>query len=79
MGWSHIHVSCVKIWEQYLGSKESQTHTTPPAQDSSARYISPHNFWLQLLKPQAIPLKEPTHGLTYSDSLPLSSSTGVAA
>lgn len=23
------------------------THTSPPAQDSSARKISPHNFWLQ--------------------------------
>ena len=56
------------------------------AQDTSARKISPHNFWLQ--NPAgiesveedagAVPLGEPTHGLTYSDSLPLSSSTGVA-
>ena len=62
------------------------------AQGSSARKISPHNFWLQnskvvgglsqqkkLLDPQAVPLKEPTYGLTYSDSLPLRSSTWVAA
>ena len=33
----------------------------------------------KLLEPQAVPLKEPTHRLTYSDSLALSSSTGVAA
>ena len=61
----------------------------PPAQCSSARKISLHNFWLQkpegvlsveeTSEPQAVPLKEPTYGLTYSDSLLLSSSTRVAA
>ena len=49
----------------------------PPAQGSSARKISPYNFWLQkparsrwkkFLEPQTVPLKEPTHGFTYSDS-----------
>ena len=33
----------------------------------------------ELLEPQAVPLKECTHGLTYSDSLPLSFSARVAA
>ena len=27
------------------------------------------------MEPQAVPFKEPTHGLTYSDSLPLTSSS----
>ena len=50
-----------------------------PSPGSRARKISPHNFWMQnqqglsqwkkLLEPKADPLKEPTHGLTYSDSL----------
>ena len=35
--------------------------------------------WEKLLEPQAVPLNGPTHGLTYSDSLPLSCSNGVAA
>ena len=58
-----------------------------PAQDSGDK-VSPHNFWLQnkqgmsrwkkLLESQAV-LKKPTHGLTFSDILPLSSSTRVAA
>ena len=66
-----------------------QPHDRPPAQGSSARKISPHNFWLKkpagielwkkFLEPQAVPLKEPTHGLTYSDLLLLNSSIGVAA
>ena len=58
----------------------------PPAQGSSARKTSPHNFWLQkpvgikvsgrnCWSPKQFLLKEPTHGLTYSDSLPLSFST----
>ena len=51
------------------------------------------SWWKKVLEPQAVPLKEPKHGapglalaaakpaahITYSDSLPLSSSTGVAA
>ena len=43
---------CIKIWEGYLGSKESQPHTRSPAQGYSARKVSPHNFWLQ--KPTGI-------------------------
>ena len=49
-------------------------HQDPPAQGSSARKISPHNFWLQklagiesvekVLEPQEIPFKEATHRLT---------------
>ena len=60
----------------------------PPAPDSSAREISPHNCWLQKSVEIELEetsgalgssLKELIHGLTYSDSLPLSSSTRVAA
>ena len=61
----------------------------PVAQDSSDWKISPLNFQMQkpvgnwvvekLQESQAVPFKEPTHRLTYSDSLLLSSSTGVAA
>ena len=45
-----------KIWEVYLMSEESQTHTRPPAQDSSDRKVSPHNQqglsqWRMLLEP----------------------------
>ena len=35
-------------------------------------------WWKKLLEPQAVPLKEPTHRLSYSDVLSLSSSTMVA-
>ena len=35
--------------------------------------------WKKLLDPQAVPLKEPTHGLTYLDSLPLNFSNRVVA
>ena len=69
MDWSHIHMWWIKIWEGYIGREESQPHTMPSAQGSSARKISPHNFWLQkpagiesgekLLDPQAVPLKNP--------------------
>ena len=37
----------VKIQEGYLMSEESQPQTILPTQGSSARKISPHNFWLQ--------------------------------
>ena len=59
-------------------SWESQTHTRPPAQDSRARKVSPHNFWLQKLV--GIKLVEETAGApsTSSDSLPLSSSPRIA-
>ena len=80
---------CINIWEVCLRSKESSPTPGPLAQGSSARKIKPHHFWLQhqwgfsqwktLLECQAIPLKEPTHRLTYSVSLPLSSSTRAAA
>ena len=56
----------IKIREGYLGSGESQTHTRPPTQDSSARKINPHNFWLQ--KPVGIELVEETSGATRSSS-----------
>ena len=38
----------------------------PPAQDSSARKISPHNFWLQ--KPAGIESVEETAGTPSSSS-----------
>ena len=60
MGWSHIHMWWIKIWEGYLGNKESQPHTRTPSQGSSARKISPHNFWLQ--KPVGIESLEETSG-----------------
>ena len=37
----------IKIQEGYLGTEESQLYTRLPAQGSSAKKISPHNFWLQ--------------------------------
>ena len=37
----------LKIQEGYLRSEESQPTPGPLAQGSSARKISPHNFWLQ--------------------------------
>ena len=49
MGWSHICMWWIKIREGYLGSEESQSNTRPPVQGSSARKVSPHNFWLQKL------------------------------
>ena len=53
-------------------SEESQPHTSPPAQGSSARKISPHIFWLQHHQrlSQWKKLLEP-HKQTYLDSLPL--------
>ena len=84
MGWSLTHVWWIKIREGYLRSKEPSPITDCPAQGSSARKISPHNFWLQKSAgfesveetsgDQAVPLKEPTHepthGLTYSAQVP---------
>ena len=51
----------------------------PVATTSGCKNQQGWSQWNKLLEPQAVPLKEPTHGLTYSDSLPLSSSTRVAA
>ena len=88
-GWSHIHMWWIKIGKVISGATGPSPTSGPPDQDSSAKKLSPHQFWLQtqlglsqwkkLLDPQAVPLEEPTHGLTFSDSLPLSSSTRVAA
>ena len=68
-GWSHTHVWWIKIQEGHLRSD---------IPGSSARKVSPHNCYCKnqwglsqgkkLLEPQAVPLKEPTHRLTYSDS-----------
>ena len=71
-------------------SEESQPHTRTSSpgfqcqEDKSPQLLaaktsrdglSGRNFWSTK---QAVPLKEPTHGLTYSDPHPLSSSTKVA-
>ena len=49
-------------WEQGVPAH----HPAPPAQDSSARKISPHNFWLQ--KSAGIELVEGTSGVPNSSS-----------
>ena len=81
MEWAGPSPTCgeLNIGRDILGARSSSPIPGPIAQGSSARKISPYNFWLQkpegidlekLLEPQAVPLKEPTHRLTYSDSLP---------
>ena len=67
-----------------MGARSPSLTPGPPAQGSSARKTSPHNFWLQ--KPAGIETVEEsagaprspsqrthTHRLTYSDSLSLGS------
>ena len=78
-----------KTQEGYLRSKDSQPHTGLPSpefqcqEDKSPQLLVANqqglSQWKKLLEPQAVPLKEPTHELTYTDSLPLSSSTRIAA
>ena len=87
--WSYIHVWWIKIRRDISGARSLSPTPDHIAQHSGASKKSPHNFWLQkqvgmsqwkkLLEPQAVPLKEPTHILTYSDSLPLTSSIWVSA
>ena len=55
-----MHMLWIKVWERHLRSEEFQPNTRPPAQRSSARKISPHNFWLQ--KPVGIESVEETSG-----------------
>ena len=49
-----------------LGAKSPRPTPGPPAQDSRARKISPHNFWLQ--KPVGIESVEETAGAPSSFS-----------
>ena len=87
--WAGPTPTWIKFGRVILGTRSLRPTAGPPAQDSSARKISPHNFWLQklvridsvekLLESQTDPLKELMHRLTYSDTRPLSSSTVVAA
>ena len=49
MGWLNTNVWGIKIWEGYLGARSTSPTPVPAAQGSSARKISPHNFWLQKL------------------------------
>ena len=64
ISWLHTHMDKNS---GYLRSDESQTQTMLPAQDSSARKISPHNFWLQ--KPMGIELVEEAAGAQSSSFL----------
>ena len=66
MDWSQTHVWWIKIQEGWLGNEESQPHTRPPVQGSSARKIRSHTFWLQ--KPAAIESMEETSGVPSSSS-----------
>ena len=89
MGWFHIYMRWIKIQEGYLGVRSPSPTPGPPAQGSRDRKVHFHNFWLrkaagiELVEEtsgaQTVPLKEPTHEVIYSDSLPLSSSTGVSS
>ena len=63
---SHTHVWWIKVEEGYLRSKAFQPHTRPSAQGSSAKKISPHNFWLQ--KPVGIESVEETSRALSSSS-----------
>ena len=69
----------IKIREGYLRSKKYQPYPGPLVQCSSARKISPYNFWLKksvgvelVEETSGVPsscLKEPTYGLTQIHSL----------
>ena len=75
----HLCVWWIKIRRNISGARSPSPNLVPPTQGSSVRKISPHNFWLQkpvdieseeeILESQAVPPKEPTHGLTHSHSL----------
>ena len=45
-GWSHIYVWWIKIGRDILGARDPSPRPDHPAQGSSDRKISPHNFWL---------------------------------
>ena len=87
--WSHTHVWRIKIQEGYLRSEKSQPHTRPHSprfqwlEDKSPQLLAAKtnrgSVSGKLLESQAVSLKELTHGLSHSDSLPLSSSNRIAA
>ena len=60
----HFSVSLDTILEGI--SQEQSPTPVPPAQDSSARKVSPHNFWLQ--NPAGIESVEETSGAPSSSS-----------
>ena len=70
-----------KFGKDILGAKSPSPTQGPTVQSSSARKISPHNFWLQ--KPVGIDLVEENSGASssssYSDSLARNSRKRVAA
>ena len=55
-----------KFGRGILGVRSPSPTPGPPAHSSSARNISPHNFWLQ--KPAGIELVEETSGIPRSSS-----------
>ena len=89
MEWAGATPTWIKIQEGYIRGEESQPQTRPSSPGFQCqKYKSPllavknlqeQSRGKKLLNPQAVLLKEPTHGLTYSESLLLSSSTGVEA
>ena len=88
MGWSLILMWWIQIQEGYLRRKDSRLHKPPNRPGFQCQEVSTTSGcktqwrlsqWKKLLDPQAVPLKELTHGLTYKDVLSLSSSTVVAA
>ena len=47
MSWPHIHMWWNKFCRDILGARNPSPTPGPTAQDSSARKVRPHNFWLQ--------------------------------
>ena len=45
--WSHTHIWWIKIGRYTLGPRDPSLITDHPAQGSSTRKISPHNFLLK--------------------------------
>ena len=66
MGWSLTHVWWIKIRRGIWGARSHSLIPEALAQGSSARKISPYNFWLQ--KPVGIELVEETSGAPSSSS-----------
>ena len=89
MGWvGALPVWWIKSQEGYIRREESQPHAASPSPGFQCEEVPITSGcknqwglsqWKKQLEPQAVPLKEPTRGLTYSDSLALGFSTGVEA
>ena len=79
MEWAASTPMCggYKFRRDISGARSPSPTPGPPAQGSSNRKISPHNFcknqWglspqKKLLESQAVPLKQPTHGFRLTPS-----------